>query len=151
MNIIELKERADISENAKLGEIYAQLQELLKELRKKELPQKIIELVNHDIDNINSTSITGKELGKFVKQVQKKIKNLLKKELKIVAKEYYQNLWLVLGMCVFGLPIGVVFAICRDNMLLVGIGLPIGSFIGYVVGSFMDVKASKKGRQFKCL
>ena len=147
MNIIELTERADISENAKLGEIYAQFQELLKELRKKELPQKIIEFVNHVIDNINSTSLTGSALGKLLKEEQTKIIKLLEKELKIVPKEYYQNLWLVLGLCVFGLPVGVVFGTILNNMALLGIGLPIGLAIGYVLGSRMDKKASEEGRQ----
>jgi len=72
---------------------------------------------------------------------------LLEKELKIVPKGYYQNLWIALGICVFGLPIGVVFGTSLDNMGLLGIGLPIGVAIGYVLGSRMDKKASEEGRQ----
>ena len=147
MNIIELKESTEISENGELGKIYAQFQGLLKELRKKELPEKIVEFVNHDIDDINSTSLTGKELGKFIKQKQTKIIKLLENELKIVPKEYYQNLWLALGICVFGLPIGVVFGSILDNMGLLAIGLPIGLAIGSVMGSRMDKKAFEEGRQ----
>jgi len=146
MSIIELKEREDISENVKLSRIYIQFQELMRELRKKELPHKIIEFVNQDIEDINSTSFTGNELRKLVKQKQEKILKLLEKELKIVPKEYYQTLWLALGM-VFGLPLGVVFGASLGNMGLLGIGLPIGLAIGSVLGLRMDHKASEEGRQ----
>ena len=54
MNIIELKERKDISENIKLSRKYAQLGNFLKELKKKELPLTIIESVNNDIEAINA-------------------------------------------------------------------------------------------------
>ena len=47
MNIIELKERKDISENIKLSRKYAQLGNFLKELKKKELPLTVIEFVNN--------------------------------------------------------------------------------------------------------
>ena len=54
MNIIELKERQDISENIKLSRKYAQLGNFLKELKKKELPLTVIESVNNDIEAINA-------------------------------------------------------------------------------------------------
>ena len=147
MSIIELKEREGFSENVKLSRIYIQFQELLKELRKKELPNKIIEFINQDIEYINSTSLIGNELRKLVKQKQEKIIKLIEKELKIVPKDYYQNLWLALGMCVFGLPLGVVFGTSLGNMGLLGIGLPIGLAIGIALGSRMDKKALEEGRQ----
>jgi hypothetical protein len=148
MDIIELKERDDILENVKLRRIYVQFQELLKELRKKELPHKIFESVNHDIEDLNSISLTGKELKKSFKQKQTKIINLLEKELKIVPKEHYQNLWLSIGMCVFGLPIGTIFGlVIFDNIVFYSIGIPIGMVIGIALGSEMDKKAFKEGRQ----
>ena len=54
MNIIELKERQDISENIKLCRKFAQLGNFLKELKKKELPLTVIESVNNDIEAINA-------------------------------------------------------------------------------------------------
>ena len=147
MSIIELKEREDISENVKISRIYIQLQEFLSELRKKKLPHKIIELVNQDIEDLNSTSLICNELSKLVKQKQEKIIKLLEKERKIVPKDYYQNLWLVLGMCTFGVPLGVVFGTSLGNMGLLGIGLPIGLVIGIALGSRMDKKAFEEGRQ----
>ena len=145
--MIELKERQNISDNINLSKIYVQLAELLKELKKKQLPHKIIESVNQDIEEINSKSLTDNELMKLVKQKQTRIIKLVEKELKIVPKNYYRNLWLVVGMSAFGLPIGVVFGLSIGNMGLLALGLPIGMAIGIVVGSGMDKKASVEGRQ----
>jgi len=119
MSIIELKEKEDISENLKLNRIYIQFQELLKEVRKRELPHRIIEFVNQDIEEINSTSLIGNELRKLVKQKQTKIIKLLEKELKIVPKGYYKKLWLGL----------------------------VNPAIGSALGSRMDKKAFEEGRQ----
>ena len=153
MIIIELKEREDISENVKLSRIYIQFQELLKELRKKELPDKIIEFVNQDIEDINSTSFTGNELRKLVKQKQDKIIKLLEKELKIVPKGYYQNHWVASGMCL-GVAFGILFSsmdifgsIAFGISIATGFSIGLGMTIGYVTGSRIDKKALKEGRQ----
>jgi len=147
MNIIELKERESISESIKTSRAYFKFKKLLKELMKKELPSIIVESVNHDIEELNSTSLTDKKLRKLVDQKQTKILILLKKELKIVPKKYYQNQWIALGMSVFGLPIGVVFGLSMGNLALLGIGLPIGMAIGICLGMGMDKKAFAEGRQ----
>src|SRR6478609_716757 len=122
MNIIELKERQNISDNIKLNRIYVQFGELLKELRKKDLPQKIIESINQDIEELNSTSHTSNDFSKLTKQKQTKIIKIIEKELKIVPKNYYRNIWLALGMSVFGVPIGVAFGSSVGNMGLLAIG-----------------------------
>lgn len=147
MHIIELKERQDSSENIKLSRKYAQLGNFLKELKKKELPLTVIEAVNNDIEAINSTPQTESGLTKSVTQKQTKIIKLLEKELKIVPKNYYRNLWTALGMSVFGLPMGAALGLSIGNIGLLGIGLPIGMLIGMLVGSQMDKKAFQEGRQ----
>ena len=146
MNIIGLKERQNISGNIKLSRIYDQLGELLKELKKKELPHKVIESINQDIEELNSTTLTGNELRRLVKQKQTKIIKLVEKKLKITPKNYYRNLWLVLGMSL-GSGIGAVFGISIGNIGLLGIGVPIGMVIGIAVGTAMDKKAFEEGRQ----
>jgi hypothetical protein len=83
----------------------------------------------------------------LIKQKQTKIIKLLEKELKIVPKNYYRNIWLAVGMSVFGLPIGVAFGVSIGNMGLLAIGLPIGMAIGTLVGSRMDKKAFEENRQ----
>ena len=147
MNIIELRDRQDISSDKKLSSIYSQFGELLREIEKKELSQHIIEFINQDVQVINSSSLTGNELRKLVKHRQTKILIQLEKEHKIVPKNYYRNVWLPLGMSAFGLPIGVAIGASSGNMGLLAIGLPIGMAVGTAVGSSMDKKAAYKGRQ----
>ena len=147
MNIIELKERKNISDNIKLNRIYVQFGELLKELDKKDLPVKSIESINQDITELNSISLVSANFSKLIKQKQTKIIKVIEKELKIVPKNYYRNIWLAVGMSAFGLPIGVAFGLSVGNMGLLAIGLPIGMAIGIAVGSKMDKKAFEEGRQ----
>jgi len=147
MNIIELKERQDISENIKLSRKYAQLGNFLKELKKKELPLTVIEAVNNDIEAINSTPQTEFDLTISVTQKQRKIIKLVEKELKIVPINYYRNLWSALGMSVFFFFFGAALGLSFGNMGLIGIGLPLGMSAGIFVGSKMDKKAFEEGRQ----
>ena len=146
MNTIELKERQNISENIKLSRIYHQLGELIIELNEKELPHEVIKSINQDIEELNFTTLTNNELRRLVKQKQTKIIKLVEKELKIAPKNYYRNLWLVLGMSL-GSGIGVFLAISFRNMALLGTGIPIGMVIGIAVGTAMDKKAFEEGRQ----
>ena len=147
MNIIELNERQNLSADTKTNRIYIQLEELLNQLRKRNLPENIIDSVNQDIEVVNAASLIGNDFRKLVKQKQNKIIKLLEKDLKVVPKNYYRNMWLALGMSVFGLPIGVAFGASIGNMGLLGVGLPIGMAIGALVGSKMDKKALEEGRQ----
>lgn len=146
MNIVEPKERLDLSGNIKLSRIYDQLAELLKELKKKELPHRVIESVNQDMEELNTATLTGIELRRLVKQKQTKIINLVEKELKITPKNHYRSLWFILGISL-GSGIGVCFGIIIGNMGLLGIGIPIGMVIGMAIGSAMDRKAFEEGRQ----
>lgn len=147
MDIIELKDRAGIIEDVKLNNVYVQFKTLLGELRKKTLPGNITESINADINAIDASTATGNDLKKIIKQKQTAIIKLVEKELKIVPKAYYRNLWLAVGMSAFGLPIGVVFGLSMGNMGLLAIGLPIGMAIGIGVGTSMDNKAAAEGRQ----
>jgi hypothetical protein len=145
--ITELHPKPEIENNIKLKEKYHQFEKLLIELRKKELPEVIVETINQGIDNLNSFSGSGDELRKLITKKQAGILKLLEKELKLVPKNYYRNLWLPLGMSVFGIPIGVAFGTSLGNMAFLGIGLPIGMAVGIAMGTGMDKKAYKEGRQ----
>lgn len=80
-------------------------------------------------------------------KAQTRILRLLEKEMKIVPKNYYRNIWLSLGMGAFGLPMGVTLGAIFQNMGLPGIGLPIGIGIVIVAGVLKDKKALEEGRQ----
>lgn len=149
MNIIELKERPNISTNDKLNSAYVQLGEFLKELRKKELPHNVIEAINNNIEEVNTSTLEGSDLRKLVKKNQSKILKVIEKELKLVPKNYYRNLWLALGISAFGLPLGVAFGSLMKNMGLLVIGLPIGLALGLAVGTHLDKKAHEAGKQLE--
>ena len=147
MKINELNQKPDIEKNVKLKETYVQFEKLLFELRKRDLADGLVIYINKDIEEINSTSASGDELRKLIKKIQTRIIKLIEKEVKLVPKNYYRNVWLVLGMVVFGIPISVTFGSNLGNVAFSGIGLPIGLVIGFALGSGMDKKAFDEGRQ----
>ena len=64
MNIIEIKDRQGINGNIKINSVYIQFGELIKELRKKTLSDSVVESINEDIKDLNSSPIIGNELKK---------------------------------------------------------------------------------------
>jgi len=146
MKLHDLNHRPD-NEDLKLNEIYSQFTNLLIELNKRELPDEIVISINRDIDEINSLNMSGNELMKQVKKRLRRIIKLLEKDLKLVPKNYYRNMWMALGIAVFGIPIGAAFGTSLGNMAYLGIGLPIGLVIGLRLGDGMDKRALKEGRQ----
>lgn len=147
MNIKELSNKQNNFTDDKLAKIYAQFGELLNELRKRELPLNMDNSVNEYVDQINSSALSETELAKLIKQKQTSILKQLEKELKVVPKNYYRNIWMLFGMSGIGLPIGVVFGLSIGNIGLLGIGLPIGMAIGLAIGALLDKKALNEGRQ----
>ena len=147
MEIKRLSSPIDLSNTAKLENAFNQFDTLLTELRKKEIPSQLIDRINTEINEINSFRGSGTDFGKFIKMKQSTIVNLLAKEVKMVPKNYYQTIWMSMGMAAIGLPIGVAIGAATKNMGLLGLGLPIGLGLGVVVGSKMDEKAAKENRQ----
>lgn len=147
MELKELKKRPNLDQNKKLHDTYSQFDNLLQLLKQEDLPEEIIETINEDVSHINNVSDGGKTLIKQIRKTQSSILKLLEKELKLVSKNHYRNVWLALGMAVFGIPLGVGLGASIGNMGLLGMGLPIGVAIGYAVGADLDQKALKEGRQ----
>ncbi len=145
--MIDLKSRSEIAADVKLNKLYTQFDKLLSELKKHSLTPSIEASINKDVEEINNSTLTGSELKKLVKKKETAIVKQLEKELKIVPRNYFQTLWMVLGMSAFGLPIGVAIGLSIGNIGLLGIGLPIGMGIGIIVGKLMDKKALAEGRQ----
>ena len=147
MSYLELKDVQNISNNIKLSRIYLQFTELLNELKKKELSENIVTIINNSVKYINSSTLTETQLGKLINQNQTLILKQTEKELKIVPRNYYRNLWMLFGFTAFGLPIGIIFGAIIGNITLLAIELPIGMAIGAAFGLGMDKKAYREGRQ----
>jgi len=137
MTIIKLRGVKNLESDIRLSQLYSQFDILLSELRKKELPDSIIQTINNEVEEINtSDSLTTNA-----------ILRLIEKDLKLVPKNYYRTLWLALGMTVFGMPLGVLAGVLLGQPGLFAIGLPIGVAIGVTVGTAMDKTAAKENRQ----
>lgn len=148
MSIVPPLERSDFS-NPKLEKRYRRFRELIKEIQQRDLPEGTATSVNAKLEALNLVRDTDPNLSVKLRKTQSSIVNILLKEVKIVPKNYYRNLWLSLGMAVFGVPMGVAFGAALDNMAFLGIGIPMGMAIGIAIGTAMDEQARKEGRQLK--
>ena len=144
--INQLIERPDIVSDNRLHKIYVQLESLLIELNKRELPQEISNSINEHIDALNAMPDSKRELRIQIRTRQSKIIGLLEKDLKIVTKNYYRGVWLALGIAI-GLPMGVALGSAAGNMGYMAIGMRFGMVGGMAYGGNLDKKAFKEGRQ----
>tara|TARA_A100000171_G_scaffold53080_1_gene76415 strand:- start:2267 stop:2725 length:459 start_codon:yes stop_codon:yes gene_type:complete len=145
MKLTDLKPRPAIKNNTKLNNQYLHFEKFIAALKQKKLSNKVLTALNSSIEELNR--VPDNELKKELRKKQTSIIKILEKEMKIVPKNYYRNLWMALGMSIFGIPMGVVFGALFENMAFLGIGLPIGMAIGIAVGTQMDKKAFEEGRQ----
>ena len=143
----KLIERPNISENLKASNAYQQLGKLLNTLEVKELSAETVDLINQEIEQLNSIAGIDIYFLKATKEKENIVIKLVEKKHKIVPKNYYKKLWMILGMSVFGVPMGVAFGLSIGNLGMLGISLPIGMAIGVGVGSNMDKNAFNEGRQ----
>ena len=143
--ILEPIQRPELTDKTKSA--YEQFERLIIEIKKKKLPEEIELVINRHITHLNTVSDADKKLRNEIRKEQSKIVGLLAQKLKIVPKNYFKKTWFVLGMTVFGLPIGAALGVSLRNMAFLGIGLPVGMSIGLAMGSNMDKKAKEEGRQ----
>ena len=120
------------------------LYKLITAINTRGIDKKHTQSISVDIVTFNSFEGTDKELIKLLKKIQCETLKYLEKELKLVVKNHYRNMWMVLGMSMFGLPLGVVFGFSIGNMGFIDVGLSIGMVIG--VGTKMDEQVKKQDR-----
>lgn len=147
MEIKQLKHKENTETNLKLNQTKFQFEKLIEELNTKNLPDRTVEKINKEMEDLNSSLLTGNAFKRLLLKKQTQITSLLEKEHKLVPKNYYRYQWMLIGMAAFGLPIGAIFGLSIGNIALLGVGLPIGMVIGMGMGTNMDKKASKEGRQ----
>lgn len=149
MTLTKLKNREDLATQPEVNDIYIQFNHLLDELDSKNLPDSSVRFINESVAVINSSVLTGKNLRRLLLKELSKIVSMIEKEHKIVPRHYYRNSWIAAGLAAFGIPIGIILGLRLGSLGFLGIGFPIGLAIGAVVGSEMDKKAAKEGRQLK--
>jgi len=149
MKILELVRRLNIQGDKKLMAHYEFFENLLRELRTRQLPVEIISGINQEIEELNIFPGSNKDMLKLLRTKQSEILQLLEKELKLVTKGHYRNLWMSLGMAAFGLPLGAAFGLSLGNMAYIGFGLPLGIALGMAYGTSLDKKACEEGKQLE--
>lgn len=147
MHIIDIEKTSAILNDEKLIKIHAQFQQLIVQLRAKELTVDSIQIINDNVSSINKSALTGSKLQVLIKKHQTVILKHIEKEYKLTTKNHYRNLWMLFGFTAFGLPIGVSFGLALDNIGLMGVGLPFGMVIGFFVGMQLDKRALRDGNQ----
>ncbi|WP_196888558.1 hypothetical protein [Aureivirga sp. CE67] len=146
MKIEEIQPKENALKDPKVSKLFEQLNSIFKLLEERNLPQETVDFINKEVEKINNTE---DDMYKFRKQMlssQLVILNTIQKKFKLVTKNYYKNLWMVLGLSAFGIPLGLVFSYSLDNLAFIGIGMPIGMVLGIVVGTMMDKKAIEQNR-----
>ncbi|PZV82272.1 hypothetical protein CLV31_109133 [Algoriphagus aquaeductus] len=153
MPLLDLDSFPTLETNPKISAKLQIFRELLRELKSRNLPESALDSLNQPIKNLNDFLFqTSHDPSTIIKQIQgnqRKILKFLEKNLGLTTKNHYQNMWMPLGMSAFGLPFGVVFGIALDNMAFLGLGLPIGMALGIAMGSGLDQKAAKEGKQLR--
>jgi hypothetical protein len=149
MKIIELRELPVEGQPAGLMKADYFFRKLLEELRTRDLPYPMAEFVNLQVLDINESPSMGMMLAKQIQQKQEFILKRLEKQLKVVPKNHYLNIWMALGLSAFGVPLGMAFGMALGNFSFFAIGIPIGMSIGLAIGSGLDKKAFQEGRQLR--
>lgn len=146
-NLLEPIDRPELAQNKQLHKKYQSFRRLIDALKQRELPAAITDELNRDLALLNGMDNGNKEFPKKPGEIQRRLLRRLERELKLVPKNHYRNLWMSTGMAAFGLPLGAALGVSLGNMAYLAIGLPIGMAIGIAVGTAMDDKARNSGKQ----
>ena len=144
MKILEI-ENNNFANNNKLNKMYIDFVKLIDEINKHEIPDRVIEEINTEIEKMNTFFGKDKKFLKVFVKSQLKILKILESNLGLVPKKHYQNTWMALGIAI-GISIGVAIG-ATINMGMMAIGLPIGLGIGIFLGKKKDDEVLKQGKQ----
>lgn len=114
--IQELKPRPELPNEKFSGKRYSQFNALIAELRKRNLPKNLSDSINLIVAELNASSLDEKNFGKLVKKHQMYLLKILEKEAKLVTKNHYRNLWMLLGFTAIGIPVGILYGNLIGNM-----------------------------------
>lgn len=148
MTIERLQRRKGIDKNKKLNKSYDKMQHLIVALDKKNLPPNELTSINEHIVLINSFDGTEKELIKMLKKTYTNVLTFINEKLELVPKHHFRALWILYASLT-----AVVLSSVWYSFGFISIGglasvfLPFGILIGILVGSYLDSRAKKEGRQ----
>lgn len=148
MQIETLNRRRDSAQTRKLSKAYSKMEALIDALNKKKIPDDDRSVINDDIKTINSFLGTEKELIKLLKKSYAKTLSEVEKNLDLVTKLHYQQLWMVYGM-IAGLLFSTVFSNFFESLYWASypMGLSMGMLFGLLAGKNRDKTAEREGVQ----
>ena len=147
MELQQPKQRAEFARNKIYQNAYNNYVKLIQEISRHNPGVNLSNKLNELTGGIDTDSAPVKKVIRQYRSTQNKVARLVEQDLKLVPRGYYRNLWMVLGMSAFGIPMGVVFGMLLDNIAFIGVGMPFGMMIGIALGESMDQKAAAEGRQ----
>lgn len=141
--IIEALEKASAQEyNSSIKKVLDSLVKIFTQLEERGLDPDTLK----DHMSAIKTSVESSPLKyTHISKLKTNLTQTLMKDHGLSTKGYYQNLWLVLGMSLFGIPMGFIFGLALDNFAFFGLGLPMGMPIGIAIGFQKEKKAREAG------
>ncbi len=127
--------------------LWEKLRNLLSELGGMELNTAVQEEIVRSVQELNTFQGNDAKLISLARKKINRILQVLEKEMNVVAKNHHRTRWLVLGMTTFGVPMGIAIGLSLQNMAFLGIGISVGFAFGIAIGSYLDQKAAREGRQ----
>lgn len=147
MEIKKLNNFENISKTNRVQREFDSFKILIEELKSRKLPNNTIEKINEIIDKFNSFNKKANRFSSEITNSTYKIVQIVLKEHKLTPINYNRNMWMGLGIAIFGLPLGVAMGFALGNVAFIGIGLPLGMSIGLAIGASIDKKAKENGNQ----
>lgn len=147
MSLTPLTPSPELEPGSKLHKRYVKLQALLSELDKRGLPEELALAIDQEIMTLNAAAANGKAYKKSLTKTHDLVLKMIREKLEWVPKNYHRNTWMALGLAIFGIPLGMSFALSLGSMGLLGIGFPMGIAIGIAIGTGLDQKAAAQGKQ----
>lgn len=138
----ELERARDRQEKQNIIKVLDTLVKIFRQLEERQIDIAALEVHTSAITN----TLQSREYSSYkISKLKNSLAQTLNKEHGLTTKGYYQGLWMVLGMSIFGMPFGTVFGLSLNNFGLFGVGLPIGMVIGMAIGAQKDKKAEAAG------
>ncbi|WP_323755648.1 hypothetical protein [Roseivirga sp.] len=133
--ITRLQEKLQEEKHLTCHKIIRQFIHLFEQLKTREIP---IEALEEPIDRLDKFLEIEPLRFSQLRPLKANIYNILRKQFEILPPNFYKGQWMILGMLIFGIPMGTALG----SMAFMGVGIPIGLAIGIA----KDKKAQAEGK-----
>ncbi|MCE7992779.1 MAG: hypothetical protein HEP71_12400 [Roseivirga sp.] len=139
--IEEIEKRLKSVSDEKIEKSLNELILVFEDLDRREIPTESVADLLKRLKNILVAELQLKQINRL----KTDLLSALRKQYGLVTPKYYQTLWMILGMTIFGVPFGMIFSLAIDNMAFLGLGFGFGMPIGMAIGIAKDKKALEDG------